>query len=170
MTRPGDERGRVAGRPSLRLLLLAAPPIFVGHFTEEAPGFVAWFNAHVERDISEPLFWSVNYTALGITIAVVAAEWMSGSVPSAYLAVAWLSCLMFANALFHVAGALVDRAYVPGLVTAVLLYLPFFTWVVARAVRLRRLRRGGVAVAALLGAAPMLAHGYLVLFRGSRLF
>jgi hypothetical protein len=137
---------------------------------EEAPGFVAWFNAHVSRGITAPLFWSVNYTGLGITVAVVIVEWLAGSPASAYLAIAWLSCLMFGNALFHLAGALADRAYVPGLVTALLLYLPFFAWVVVRALQERRVRATGVAASVLLGAAPMLAHGYLILFRGERLF
>jgi hypothetical protein len=156
--------------PPLRLLLLAAPPIFVGHFLEESPGFVAWFNAHVARGITTPLFWSVNYTALAITIVVVLVDWLGASAPTAYVAIAWFGCLMFANALFHIAGALADGAYMPGLVTAVLLYLPYFGLVVGRAVEERRLRAGAVAAATLLGALPMLAHGYLIVFRGDRLF
>jgi hypothetical protein len=157
-------------QPTLRFLLLAAPLIFVAHFMEEAPGFVTWFNAHVDRGISDSLFWSVNYTALAITIAVVILEWLSGTALSASVAIAWLSFLMFANALLHLAGALVDRAYMPGLVTALLLYLPFYGWVISRAIQMRRLPSGAVATVALLGALPMLAHGYLIIFRGSRLF
>jgi hypothetical protein len=156
--------------PPLRTLLLAAPLVFVAHFLEEGPGFVAWFNAHVARGITEPLFWSVNYTALAITVAVVALEWIDRSAVSATVAVAWLSFLMFANALFHLAGALADRAYMPGLVTALLLYLPFYGLVVARAIRGSRVPRGALAAAALLGALPMLAHGSLIVFHGSRLF
>ena len=110
-------------QPTLRTLLLAAPVIFIAHFIEEGPAFVAWF-----------------------------------------------SLLMFANALFHVAGALVDRAYMPGLVTALLLYLPFYAWLVVRVIRLHRLQRGTVFAAASIGALPMLVHGYLIVFRGSRLF
>ena len=156
--------------PTLRTLLLAAPVIFIAHFIEEGPAFVAWFNAHVSRGITEPLFWIVNYTALAITAAVVLLEWLGGSTFSATIAVAWFSLLMFANALFHVAGALVDRAYMPGLVTALLLYLPFYVWLVVRVIRLRRLQRGTVFAAASIGALPMLVHGYLIVFRGSRLF
>jgi hypothetical protein len=157
-------------RTSLRVLLLAAPLVFVAHFLEEAPGFVAWFNAHVARGITMPLFWAVNYTALGITVIVVALEWLSGSSLSAALVVAWLGCLMLGNAIFHVAGALADGAYMPGLVTALLLYLPFYAAVVACTLRERRLSRASVVAAAIVGALPMLAHGYLIVFRGSRLF
>ena len=62
------------------------------------------------------------------------------------------------------------RAYMPGLVTALLLYLPFYAWLVVRIVQLRRLPRGAVVAAATIGALPMLVHGYLIVFRGSRLF
>ena len=160
----------MARQPALRVLLLAAPLIFIAHYSEEAPGFVAWFNAHVPRGITAPLFWTVNYTALGITVGVVILEWLSVSAVSAAVAVAWLSLLMMANALFHIAGALADRAYVPGVVTAILLYLPFWAWVIRCTLDQGRLSRSAVMAAAVVGAAPMLVHGYLIVFRGSRLF
>jgi len=156
---------------SLGTLLLLAPFIFIAHFLEEGPGFVTWFNAHVSRGITEGLFWTVNATALVITVAVVAAEWSSArSAITAVVLVGWLSFLMFANALLHITGAIADRAYMPGLVTAVLLYLPFYLWVVSRIVRTRRLPSGVIVVTAILGALPMAMHGYLIIFRGSRLF
>jgi Flp pilus assembly protein TadB len=151
-------------------VLLLAPVIFVCHFLEEAPGFVDWFNAHVARGITEPLFRQVNLTALVITIAVVALEWLTPSTFSAVAVVAWFSFLFLANALLHVVGALHDRAYVPGLVTAVALYVPFGVWLIRRMLQTRRLHGGTVATAAVLGALPMLVHGYLIIFRGSRLF
>jgi hypothetical protein len=45
-----------------------APLVFVAHFLEESPGFVTWFNAHVTRGITADLFWTVNATALLITV------------------------------------------------------------------------------------------------------
>ena len=150
--------------------LLAAPAVVVAHFLEEGPRFVVWANAHVSRGITEPLFWSVNYSALAITLAVVALEWLSGSTVSAVVVVAWLSFLMPANALLHVVGAVVDGGYVPGLVTAIVLYLPFYAWVVARVIRAHRLPRAAIVAAAVAGAIPMGVHGYLILFRASRLF
>jgi Protein of unknown function with HXXEE motif len=157
-------------QPALRVLLLAAPLIFIAHFSEEAPGFVAWFNRHVQRGITAPLFWTVNYTALGITVGVVILEWLSASAVSAAVVVAWLSLLMMANALFHIAGALADRAYMPGVVTAILLYLPFWAWMIRCTLDQGRLSRRAVMAAAVVGAAPMLVHGYLIVFSGSRLF
>jgi hypothetical protein len=157
-----------AGRVSRALLL--APFIFVCHFMEESPGFVGWFNSHVARGITQGLFWRVNITALVVTAAVVAFERLSRSGISMMLAIIWLGCLMLANALFHIAGGLVDGRYVPGLATAVLLYLPYYFWLSSKAVKSGRVTLAAAAVGAFVGSLPMLAHGYLILFRGSRLF
>lgn len=154
----------------LRTQLLLAVPIFVAHFLEEAPTFVAWFNAHVSRGIDSTAFWTVNLTGLAITVAVVAFEWLSETPVSTAIAVAWLGLLMFTNAVFHVVAAVADRGYVPGVITAVVLYLPFFFWFVVSVVRSKRLTPGVVVAATILGGIPMAVHGYLIIFRGSRLF
>jgi hypothetical protein len=161
---PAPRRSRV------HHILLLAPVVFVAHFLEEAPGFVDWFNVHVERGITSELFWAVNLTGLAITVGVIAGEWSARSELSAIAVVAWLSFLMLANALFHVIAAIVDRAYVPGLVTAVVLYVPLYIWVLLNLLRAKRLTAGLALGGAILGALPMAIHGYLIVFRGSRLF
>lgn len=150
--------------------LLLAPFIFIVHFLEESPGFVEWFNSHVARGITPGLFWSVNFTALFITLAVVAFEWFSRTPLSLGVALAWLGFLMLANAVFHITGSLVDGRYVPGLITAVLLYLPYYIWLFVRAVKSRRVTAAALLAAAVPCSLPMLIHGYLILFRGDRLF
>jgi glucan phosphoethanolaminetransferase (alkaline phosphatase superfamily) len=160
-----DARG-----PGLGPVVLLAPLIFIAHFLEEAPEFVDWFNAHVARGITPELFWTVNFTALAITLAVVAIEWLTRTAASAILVVAWFGFLFFANAFLHIAATLADGAYMAGLITAVLLYLPFYAWIIARILRTRRLSPAVTAVSAILGAIPMLMHGYLIIYRGSRLF
>lgn len=150
--------------------LLFAPLLLVCHFVEESPDFVDWFNSHVARGITQESFWMVNVTGLVITLAVVAVEWVSRSTGSLLLASAWLGFLMFANALFHIIAGVVDRRYVPGLVTASVLYLPYFVWFTVAAVRSRRAPAGWIFTCAAVGALPMFVHGYLILFRGSRLF
>jgi hypothetical protein len=150
--------------------LLLAPLIFIVHFLEESPGFVEWFNSHVTRGITPGLFWTVNFTALFITLSVVALEWFSRTPLSLGVALGWLSFLMLANAVFHIAGSLVDGRYVPGLITAVLLYLPYYIWQFVRAVKSRRVTAAALLAAAVPCSLPMLIHGYLILFRGDRLF
>jgi hypothetical protein len=150
--------------------LLFAPLVFVAHFLEESPGFVPWFNAHVTRGITTDLFWTVNATALLITVLVTLAFRATGSAIAVVLIVAWLSFLMLTNAIFHITGAIVDHAYVPGLATAILLYLPYCGWVAGQVVRNRLAAPGVLAAAAVFGAIPMALHGYRILFLGTRLF
>ena len=151
-------------------LLLLAPIIFVCHFLEESPRFVQWFNEHVARGITSDLFWSVNLSALAITLFMVAIQWFSRSAFSLILTIGWFSFLMLANAIFHITGGVVDRQYVPGLVTAILLYLPYYSWLFMKAVKSKQVRVEALLVTAVLASLPMLIHGYLIIFRGSRLF
>jgi hypothetical protein len=154
----------------LSRVLLFAPLVFIAHFIEESPGFVPWFNGHVTPGITVELFWTVNVCALVITLLVTVGFWATRSAAAALLAVAWLSFLMLANALLHVTGAIVDGGYVPGLATAILLYLPYCGWIAWHVVRSRRVAPGWLAAVAVLGAIPMGVHGYRILFLGSRLF
>jgi hypothetical protein len=151
-------------------IFLWAPIIFVCHVLEEAPGFVEWANTHLVRDITINDFWRVNLSGLIITTAVIVLVWLSRSGFAVVIAMAWLSFLMLANALLHIAGSFVDNGYVPGLVTAVCLYLPYYSWLAIRAVKNWRIQMAPMVATALLGSLPMLLHGYLILFRGSRLF
>ncbi len=147
-----------------------APLVFLAHVVEESRGFLPWFNAHVAQGITTDLFWTVNAAALVITVMAVAGLRATGSAAATALLVAWLSFLMLTNAVFHVTAAAVDGGYVPGLATAILLYLPYCAWAGWRLVRGGRVAPGMLAAAALLGAIPMAVHGYRILFLGTRLF
>ena len=149
---------------------LWAPLIFICHVLEEAPGFVEWANTHIVRDITAADFWRVNLSGLIITGAVVAMVWLGRSRFAVLLALAWLSFLMLANALLHITGSFVDKGYVPGLITAAFLYIPYYCWLTAKMIKNGTIHIATWAGAALLGSLPMLMHGYLILFRGSRLF
>ena len=150
--------------------LLLAPLVFVVHWLEESPSFVPWFNAHVASGITQELFWSVNLAGLLITLVMAACVWISRSAAALVLSVAWLSFLMLANGIFHVTAAVVDRAYVPGLATAVLLYFPYCVWLGTQVVRSRPIPVSVAALSAVLGGLPMAVHGYRIVFLGSRLF
>jgi Protein of unknown function with HXXEE motif len=86
------------------------------------------------------------------------------------LAVAWVALLMLANGLFHGAAALVHARYCPGVVTGTLVYVPFAIAFIRAVQRELDVPLAGTAVAAVVGSVPMLVHGYLIVFRGSRLF
>lgn len=160
-----------AGLPDrFHRIVLLAPIVFAAHFLEEGPSFVTWFNHHVARGITPGLFWSVNLTALVITLLLAVGVRATRSDAVSLIFIGWLSFLMLTNAVFHVTAAAVDGGYVPGLVTAVLLYLPYCAWLGMQLARTRVLPAGAVAVAVLAGGLPMAIHGYRILFQGDRLF
>jgi hypothetical protein len=146
------------------------PVIFIAHVFEEAPRFVAWFNSLVTPTISQALFLSVNAIALVITVVVAAVVAGSHETASGLIGVAWVGFLMLANGLFHIVGTVALGRYCPGAATATLLYLPFSIFFFRAVVRELRLGWLAVGSVALLGGAPMYVHGYLIVFRGSRLF
>jgi hypothetical protein len=140
------------------------------HVIEEAPGFVAWFNSLVTPRISQRSFLSVNGTALVITVLVAIVVATAHEPVSGLFGAAWVGFLMLANGLFHIVGTVALGRYCPGVVTATLLYLPLSLLFLRAVVRELGVPSLGVGLVALLGGAPMYIHGYLIVFRGSRLF
>lgn len=140
------------------------------HVIEEAPAFVPWLNSLVEPDISEPRFLMVNGVAFFITVLLSGALAATRERAIAVADLAWLGFLFFANALFHLTATVVHHRYSPGAATAACLYLPYFALLFAVVLRRLRVSWGVALLATVLGALPMAAHGYLIVFRGSRLF
>jgi hypothetical protein len=120
--------------------------------------------------LAAPLVFVAHFLGLLITILVLVVFWATDTAAAVVLVVAWLSFLMLTNAVFHITGAIVAHGYVPGLATAILLYLPYCGWVGWQVVRQHRAALGLLAAAAVLGAIPMAVHGYRILFLGTRLF
>jgi len=141
-----------------------APPIFLLHFLEEGPRFLAWINSRVDPDLSNASFLGLNATALLATTALAATAALSRSRAAALAFLGWASFLMLANGLLHLGATAYFGEYCPGSVTAALLYLPYFARLFATVGGSRRDR----SAVTLVGAAPMLAQGYAVLFEGSR--
>jgi hypothetical protein len=154
----------------LRKLVLIAPLVFLLHVAEEAPSFVAWFNAVVSRGITQDAFLAVNAAALVITALVALAVASSPGRASGLALAAWTGFLVLANGLFHLVATVAHGRYCPGVVTGTLLYLPYALLLLRQIARDLGLRPATVASSAALGAVPMLVHGYLIVFRGSRLF
>ena len=154
----------------LRGLTLALPLLFCLHVAEEAPAFVIWFNSLVHPPISQRLFLSVNGWALAITLLVTAMLLAVPNEVTGLLGVAWVAFLMLANGLFHGVATLVHARYCPGVVTGTLLYVPFAVAFIRAVKRELNVSGASIAVAVVVGSIPMLVHGYLIVFRGSRLF
>lgn len=155
-------------------LIRLAPLVFPIHVLEESPGFVAWFNSLVqipERQITQKLFYKANAGAFAISLVLALLSYWATGPFLLLLSLTWFSFLMLANALsVHLIPSIVQRRYVPGTVTALLLYLPFYTWYLWLLVTGSHLPIGLVLGAVVIGATPMVIHGYRVLFRGTTLF
>lgn len=155
---------------ALRKLVQIAPVLFILHVMEEAPGFVAWFNSLVPRGITQNLFLTVNAVALTITVLIVLLVVASPEPASGLVLAAWVGFLMLANGIFHLVGAIAHARYCPGVVTGTLLYLPYGVLLLRKISRDLEVQPVAVLGVAALGAVPMLVHGYLIVFRASRLF
>ena len=155
---------------ALRKLVLLAPFIFILHVIEEAPGFVEWFNSLVPRGISQNTFFAVNAVALTLTVVIALLVAASPDRASGLVLAAWVGFLMLANGVLHLAGTIAHARYCPGVVTGTLLYLPYGVLLLRKIARDLELNPGVVLGTAALGGAPMLVHGYLIVFRASRLF
>jgi hypothetical protein len=160
----------IGSERSLRALAFAMPVVFAAHVAEEAPNFVAWFNSLVSPGITQQSFLSVNAVGLAITIGVAIVLAISAGPGSVLLAIAWLGFLMLANAIVHIMATLVIQRYSPGVVTATLLYLPLFFLLLRSAARNHHISWPRGILVAILAGVPMYIHGYLIVFRGSRLF
>jgi hypothetical protein len=112
----------------------------------------------------------VNVVAFVVTVLLALLVAVSADPACGLLLAAWVGFLMLANGVLHIAGTLAHARYCPGVVTGTLVYLPFGSLVLYKLVRELELSPSAVLVSAALGAAPMLVHGYLIVFRASRLF
>jgi hypothetical protein len=153
-----------------RQLAFLAPLIFAVHVVEEGPRFVPYFNGLVDPDISVQLFLTVNAVAMLITLVAAVALGASLERGSGLVAVCWFAFLFLANAVFHIIATFVHQEYSPGVFTAAGLYIPYFVMLFRHAVRQRHVQPALAAIVAALGATPMVVHGYVIVFRGSRLF
>ena len=150
-------------------VVLLAPVLLLLHVAEEAPGFVAWFNGLVADGITFQLFAWVNAAGFLITLSVAIVLASSREKAAALLAIAWLGFLMLGNSMLHIGATLALGRYAPGVITSLLLYLPFFLWFLALSLDRFQLRFANAMAAAAAGALPMLIHGYFIVFEGRRL-
>jgi hypothetical protein len=129
--------------PSRNAVLILIGVSLVLHNTEEYLTFPAFF-----RSSSRLLHWlpspALLQNPLRLHLALLMATVLPGAVvawavlrPGKALLVAalFLESVLLVNAGWHMLAAVVNRGYVPGVVTAVLINLPFGIYVLRRAVK-----------------------------------
>ena len=150
-------------------IILLTPLIFVLHVAEEFPSFVNWVNGIISDGITQNMFLVVNITGFVITIFLSIFMAISKDEIAVILNLAWLSFLMFANGLFHLL-ATVAYGYSPGVVTSIVLYLPYFVWFVWSLISKKTLSSMTIGITIAIGSLPMFLHGYMIIFEGRTLF
>jgi hypothetical protein len=145
-------RDAPASEPAMFAALLV---LYLAHQVEEhlwPGGFRQFTNAHIFRSGNDD--WPVSLG--GVTVVNVGFVWLPLALailwpgPLRWVGLAWIG-LTLLNALTHIVASLRFRAYNPGLVTAIVLFLPFTIWALATEVANGLLSGGEVALILLLG-------------------
>ena len=113
---------------TLRGALWLFPIVFAAHVREEWPGFPAWAQQHASLAFTSRDYWVLHGAGL---IAAVLVPILWASFPRSWVAFGLFSFVLIPsmgwNTVFHAAATVMSRRYCPGLVTAVMLYLPLLT-------------------------------------------
>jgi hypothetical protein len=134
---------------SLLWMLVGA---FAIHVAEEWFGaFPEWISTVVSRPMPVAAFVIVNGIAMVLMIVGVRAAIRSER--SGWIAVT-IATIALVNTVSHVAGAMLTRGYAPGLISAIVLYVPLGSLTIIRALdQARHQVARGVALGVLLHAA-----------------
>ena len=112
-------------------LLWLFVPAYLIHLAEEwFGGFPAWVALVVERPVPETAFVAINAVALMLLIIGLRAA--THAEANGWIAVA-VATIMLVNTLFHLGGAALTSSYSPGLISAVILYVPLGSLTMIRA-------------------------------------
>ena len=149
--------------------MLLAPFILLAHVAEEAPGFIPWYNRHVEPDLTIGGFLAFSTIGLLVTVLVTVPTVRSRNYQLALALIGWLSFLMLANGIVHLTASIVFREYVPGTVTAAFLYLPYFFVAAVMICQEFSVRPRTAVFAATVGAIPMFVQAVGILTVGRRI-
>jgi hypothetical protein len=145
-------RDAPASEPAMFAALLV---LYMVHQVEEhlwPGGFRPFTNAHIFQSGNDD--WPVGVG--GVALVNVGFVWLPLALtvifpgPLRWVGLAWIG-LTFVNALTHIAASLRLRVYNPGLVTAIVLFLPFTIWALATEVANGLLSGGEVALIIVLG-------------------
>ena len=139
-------------------LVALLPIAFALHVVEEAVGGFRQWTARV-TGTPMPLDAFVLVNVIGLVL-FVAGAWIVIRAQRRGWLVVTLATILVANALLHLGGTVLTRAYSPGLFTGIVLYLPIGGLVLGRAMAQasrRDLAIGVFAALALYGCASVIA-------------
>jgi Protein of unknown function with HXXEE motif len=116
--------------PSFRSAVWLFPIAFTLHVLEELPRFTVWAQTY-----ASPMFTQTDYLRIHIAGGICAfiAAAVVWRFPNRIVVFAFLTFMftpsLFFNTLFHAGATLYFRAYCPGVLTALIVYLPLYGYV-----------------------------------------
>jgi hypothetical protein len=130
------------------------PVAFAAHVAEEAPGFTAWARRHASSRYTQRDFVRNNALGLAMTLAGTAVVSRSRARPVvfSFFAIVLTQQALF-NTLFHAGTTVAYREYSPGLMTAMLGFLPLWWHLSVLARREELISGSGARWAAAVGGA-----------------
>lgn len=112
-------------------LLWLFVPAYLIHLAEEwFGGFPAWVALLVDRPVPETAFVAINAVALMLMIIGLRAATRAEA--NGWMAVA-VATIVLVNTFLHFVGAVLTSSYSPGLISAVVLYVPLGSLTLMRA-------------------------------------
>lgn len=156
----------------MRRWIALSPAIYLAHDLEELATVRAWVAANWQK-LPEPVvqwlganadlthLYAVAIATVFVAMAAVSVAAARANASRVIIGVFALTVMMrFANGLLHIAQAVFTRGYVPGLISAILLLLPYSAWLIMRLRRDSLIRHEAVHVlfiAGLLLQIPLIA-------------
>ena len=112
-------------------LLWPFVPAFAIHVAEEwFAGFTTWVVQLTGRSMPDAAFIGIHAVAMALLVLAIHAA--AGDESKGWLAIA-IATVFLINTVSHAAGAVMTRSYAPGLISAVVLYVPLGTLTMIRA-------------------------------------
>jgi hypothetical protein len=123
------------------------PAAFAAHVAEEAPGFTAWAQRNASPRYTARDFWRNNALGMAMTLAAtpLVARSRDRRLLYPYYAAVLTQQALF-NPIFHAGTTVAFREYSPGLVSALVLFIPLWDRATRAALREGLVTRRGVAL------------------------
>jgi len=117
---------------SFRQAVWLFPVAFTLHVLEEFPRFISWAQRYASPEFTKSDYLKIHIAGIiGAFIAAAVVFYFPNRTVIFLFLTFMFTPAVFFNALFHSGAALYFRAYCPGVITALLLYLPLY-WFVSR--------------------------------------
>lgn len=101
------------------------PPAFLLHVVEEWPRFTRWAQAHASEQFTRRDYNTIHIAGISASLLSAALVWRFPNPWTVFVIFAFIFApSVFFNTLFHAGASLLTRTHCPGVVTAILVYLP----------------------------------------------